>query len=949
MDDRIEGTCVWSTQTAQYQNWREDAQSTIFWVTGDAGCGKTILCSYLKDALELNTSQRLHQGSSTKDQALVSYFFCVKDDQSRGDACSLLRGLLLRIFLQRTDVLKKVRAFFGSTKSHFDQTFEKLWKIFSFAADTAQCQTIYIVIDALDECEERSRDKLLHRIAETLQEWNESEQILERRVKFIITSQPHLIPIWNAISRSSKQHRLKIEDRPQDMVDDVARVIEKRVNDLVARRFCTTQEGDHLKSSLRHHAENSFLWVNIILDDIEKGIEYSRTSLERVLRDPPKDLKAAYSRYFPPIAEKHFTLFRKLVDLMVSCSKPLTIDELNIFVTITNQPTTRAVEEVKKPYMEAILERAFGALVRTSDSRVYFVHSTVKEFLFGLQEDVSHPLHESHRAELQSAHLTIACACIRYLLLEDFRKDLFDVNESSTEKSPTSPISSDAQSSLAQDTESLNDMFSVADINFLRDEEALHEAIRPIVSSRFPAYEYAALNWTHHYSMCEAIAEQKIHENAKLLSQKSSPQFSNWYNYALSAARTTMPSLLEVNPVLIAAIFGHTRNLRDLLENDEQLSVPIRTTALFWATYKGQVSTVKLLLEYATPPDSPKEQQTPLFVAAYGGFTEIVDMLIATEQVDVNFQGRRGRTPLLVAAEQGHEDTVARLLQHKGVQVDDADYNGWTPFLAAAFSGSLGCLNMLIDSGQCDPNHVDRSNRCALSYAAEEGRLDVVKVLLRSGKINATLADKYGRTALSYAAAKGHLPIVRLLVQAKLQISDRDEKGRNAISWAANSAAAARKNRDGVSVLNYLIKKDKMAARAADVSGWTPLAWAMESPGHLDAVKALIEIGGVDVNHRDDTSGRPVLSWAATEGYLEIVTYLLEVPDINVNLTDKTGRTPLSYAAANGRLDVVRLLIAREHVDPHLADLLGRTPLRWASQCGNEAVVKELKTLEEQV
>jgi ankyrin repeat domain-containing protein 50 len=167
VDDRIEGTCIWSTCTAQYRDWRKDAKSTIFWITGDAGTGKTILCSYLKDNLEIKTPLR-SRGSASKEQALVSHYFCVKDDQSRRDACSVLRGLLLRIFVQRTDILRKVRAFFGSARSHFDQSFENLWKMFSFAADKARCQTLYIVIDALDECEERSRNKLLQRIAETL-------------------------------------------------------------------------------------------------------------------------------------------------------------------------------------------------------------------------------------------------------------------------------------------------------------------------------------------------------------------------------------------------------------------------------------------------------------------------------------------------------------------------------------------------------------------------------------------------------------------------------------------------------------------------------------------------------------------------------------------------------------------------------------------------------------
>ena len=76
----------------------------------------------------------------------------------------MLRGVLLRIFIQSTDVLKRVRANLGSMRSYFGQSFETLWKIFSFAADIAKCQTLYIVVDARDECEEQSRKRLLERI-----------------------------------------------------------------------------------------------------------------------------------------------------------------------------------------------------------------------------------------------------------------------------------------------------------------------------------------------------------------------------------------------------------------------------------------------------------------------------------------------------------------------------------------------------------------------------------------------------------------------------------------------------------------------------------------------------------------------------------------------------------------------------------------------------------------
>jgi hypothetical protein len=111
-------------------------------------------------------------------------------------------------------------------------------------------------------------------------------------------------------------------------------------------------------------------------------------------------------------------------------------------------------------------------------------------------------------------------------------------------------------------------------------------------------------------------------------------------------------------------------------------------------------------------------------------------------------------------------------------------------------------------------------------------------------------------------------------------------------------------------------------------------------------VKALIEVGGVRVDQQGRTRGRPVLSWAATEGYVEIGEYLLTVQGIEENLRDNDGRTPLSYATSNGRLDVVKILTKRGRLDLRLPDSSGRTPRDWAILNGQEKVVQELKILE---
>ena len=69
---------------------------------------------------------------------------------------------------------------------------------------------------------------------------------------------------------------------------------------------------------------------------------------------------------------------------------------------------------------------------------------------------------------------------------------------------------------------------------------------------------------------------------------------------------------------------------------------------------------------------------------------------------------------------------------------------------------------------------------------------------------------------------------------------------------------------------------------------------------------------------------------------------LLRREDVAPDSADKSGRTPLSWAAANGYEDIVKILLGRGDVAPNAADKLGQTPLLWAVGNGHEGVVEIL-------
>jgi ankyrin repeat domain-containing protein 50 len=107
-----------------------------------------------------------------------------------------------------------------------------------------------------------------------------------------------------------------------------------------------------------------------------------------------------------------------------------------------------------------------------------------------------------------------------------------------------------------------------------------------------------------------------------------------------------------------------------------------------------------------------------------------------------------------------------------------------------------------------------------------------------------------------------------------------------------------------------------------------------------------VEFGGVDVNQQDQTSGRPVLSWAASEGFEGITRYLLQIHGIKKNLRDFTGRTPIFYAAGRGSPSILRLLLNIEGIDPSISDHQGRSPFDWVRLNHHDESVQELTFLD---
>ncbi|WP_420869220.1 ankyrin repeat domain-containing protein [Cupriavidus gilardii] len=116
-----------------------------------------------------------------------------------------------------------------------------------------------------------------------------------------------------------------------------------------------------------------------------------------------------------------------------------------------------------------------------------------------------------------------------------------------------------------------------------------------------------------------------------------------------------------------------------------------------------------------------------------------------------------------------------------------------------------------------------------------------------------------------------------------------------------------------------------------------PLLVAALREKSLKAAEALIQAKNLDFD-KTNAAGETALMMAALQGQLDMVKLMVEQRQVEIN---KTGWTPLHYAATNGHLEIVRYLLEESaYVDAESPN--GTTPLMMATRGGHIETVKLL-------
>jgi len=892
------GTCQWILSHPLFVSWLEKAGNALIWLTGHPGCGKT--------TLSLSLFKQLEAGLASRPESSICIFFCDDKISKQRDAKSVLIGLILQLVHRHRSLIRHASRIYEIHGQSILRSFTALWNLFIKTATDPRFGPTYVIIDGLDECDIATRSSLIESIGTFIQAL-EHPIAGKHSVKFVLTSRPFLAELKYSNINISEQ-RIPIDEGQGGYEEDVRAFIQQNVHEMSQRRNFPPEVQEFLQRTLYSQSGQTFLWIHMVLVSLEKSPLSSKKDLQDIIARLPTGLETTYLGFLSAIPLGYEDMASKLLKLILGSSRPLSLDEINIALTIgPGYHTTKEISMDCQNAMQHTLQGVLGPLVRVFDSKVALVHQSAKEFLLqhlGSSDELS----KIRAISAEDCALAIASACMDYLLLNDFSEDLF-----SPELSPTSltfgssgvyensPVSTSPKPFWDEDAEDLN-------VGALFQEpETLIETTRQLLVSQHTFFRYSSLHWAEHFATCEASAPTRLRDAASKLLDGRTAHCSNWLRYftaekaAITNENLHIPGSLSTTA--LAAYFNLHETLRVRLGNQDPTPQADIDSALFWAAEQGHSGIVETLLRSEADPNAQvSDRQAPLLAASRNGHLDCVVTLLGCERTDLNIRGKGGRTALSFACGNGYVEIVKTLLRQRDCKTDEGDDTGATALFWAVGGGHVPIISLLVRATPpVDVNHRDNKGRTTLSWAAGDGVDDeVIKALLKLRSIDVNAKDGRGRSPLSWAAGNGRAAAARVLLRdRRIDNASVDNHGRNAISWASEPGH--------VDALRTLLKYGCPGVDDRCVDGWSPLAWATQN-NSPELVETLVSTRSVNLE-QGDFIGRTALSWAVEYGHLEVVRALLRA-GANPNSSTKYGETPLAMSEKFGRVEIREELLS---------------------------------------
>ena len=645
-------TGKWIFEQPVYRGWRESKGSSLLWLCGGPGTGKTMLAKRV--AAEFLTGPD-NQPERVK---LVFHFAspelpttAISTDETELSQLRLAKvtsDLLYGILQQDRNLFNGCKAELEKQGDRFFTNLCSLWKVLRKAVKDCGADPVYIIIDGVDGLKESLCKEFIGRILGLME---------IHTVKIFLSSRdvPH---VSNNIPCSLHPYTKINLDTSNLIKEDVESFIRRRVNawgwdvDLKAKAM----------EALLAKSEGIFLWASLAIENLTYFS--SGPDFDKFLRGPPSELQDVYREMLSTLISRGES--GEVLNMIWSVAlalRPLTFGELaHILACIeeraqserpscrrrkTDQIHLRTEKEIR------IYVRSSLGFLRATPETVSIVHHTAIEYLFDEYSKGHLPVLSKSEADL-----ALSWGCFRYL------HHAFG----DPERLPRSDIIGghygSRSSCLGQYCEERKQGETPWVVARKRPQEA---------AAQWPYLRYAAEFWFLHARRSIEFFEDKFCDDSAYnwfqhqFFEKSDAIRKPWIELC---GDSRMEALVgEQTPLNIAVCLGLVplveKALSDFTKSAKGNRSPLHLAARFISgAYKILIAKGGLSLI-----DPDQDGNTPLHEAAISGHSSMLKAMVKkfgerkAYSKEINKKNHSGNTPLHLAFQFDHTEIVELLVQ----------------------------------------------------------------------------------------------------------------------------------------------------------------------------------------------------------------------------------------------------------------------------------------------
>lgn len=549
-------------------------------------------------------------------QRVVLYFFFQKsNDRAVNTASAALRTIIhqfinqvpavLPILLQRYDVL--------SAKRDFEWSWDNLPSLFAEMLQQAPLSPkVYIVLDALNEIEAESLVLILDWIKELVYEDSpfSTLQGSRERLRILVTSRPEV----DMIDDLSGVPTLDISKT--DTISDLEALIQNWMKEFAPRRHLKPEVTKHIIQFLESNANGMFLWVVLIMKELEKRDErLSDEVITSKLSSIPLTLADTYEAILDNVPATRRQDFWRIIRWLLYASRGLSLTELEAALCLeTSQSGWHD--------LSGDLRFLCGSLTRfeSTGERVGFIHQTARDFLDACSRDSKLATVRGFAMETDAANEDLALTCVKYLL----NNEIFLQAEQLIYANRMQHTYLEATSQSASTTEWI-----------------VKQRLADILV-RSPFLRYAIESWGFHAQAIGSPSSTMSTMIRQMLSSRSRRNIIMALTYGVKHRLWTWPLYSDHAPIHLAAYFGVPWLVRTYISEDKtcvHATCPMGGTPLIWASETGSIECVRELLDAGADPNKfERDGWSALHWAACNGHVDIATLLLergaSLDQVD---------------------------------------------------------------------------------------------------------------------------------------------------------------------------------------------------------------------------------------------------------------------------------------------------------------------------